>query len=1477
MHMGLYLHIISPWDSREVRHHPDGMLFCKPMRPTMNPPIWFWKDLCNEQLNATTIWDPDTNTLNDCFESLVVKCPVYTIFAIISAYYAGYKKKRVKRKPPFTHLLTIRFIITFLILLCPIINFTLKKIHHQTTFSLVTYITFAVTISSWTIHLIYMVILRKGVTIDCRGPWVMILAWFFTWIVAAFDIMDVVKKSLSTADPEQVFLFASCILQVCYLATLVPKGMGEVVDYCPLLTVNIDEEEVEGFLESFRQGETPVWSDLGVAMHGTSLLNRLTFRWVLPMMDKGAKLLLQMPEHLFELPHGVRTSFVHTKFWILYKDFELRRGINRVLIDAESDNLTAARVVRKPVSLLRVLLSCFGSEYFLLAIPKFLSDSLTFCSPLLLNAVVSYKQDNTELRWHGYAYVGAMFGTTLMIAFLSTQFQFWMNNLALKIRAVIVTAIYRKCLATNVSNMMKLNTGEIVNYMSTDTDRIMNFCPSFHQFWSLPLQIAVCIVLLYLQVGLACLTGIGFVVILIPINKWLANKIGKLSVSMMAQKDQRVKLMNEILCGMLTIKFFGWEKNFSERISEYRNAELGSLKVFTCLTLVNMLIMPLNAFPWVLNGLVEAWVSLRRIENLLQLPETNLDDYYSPGSGNAKLLMNADFDWNCESQTSSALNSSLHSLNFNLKQGQLIGIIGTVGSGKTSLLHAILAEMKKSRGIIELKEINEGFGYVPQEAWIQQGTIQSNILLGKRYEDSKYQEVLEACSLTEDLSIMPNGDETQVGDRGMTLSGGQKARISLARACYQDKQFYLLDDPLSAMDAHVAKHIFNKCIRQLLLGKTVVLCTHQVSYLQDADWIIVMKTGTILKQGPPSEILPSLPSSFIHLSSNDTSSTKPLNSDLSIMKELSAEEESILFPEDLIAEEEREIGTVKFQVYTAYVKAIGGFLAIVIFISMLCMQGTRNASDLWLAYWTAHGNESTLNTTILIRDPLSDWDWDFNKLFSIAREMPNINFYLKIYAIIVGCNSIFTLFRAFLFAYGGIQAATNIHKRLIHQLFQAPTSFFEKNPVGRILNRFSSDLYAIDDSLPFILNIFLAQFFGLIGTIIVTCYSLPWILLLVIPLIAVYLNIQNYYRHTSREIKRLSAVTLSPIYSHFSETLSGLTSIRAFRVETKFRKENEEYLERSQRVLFSSQAAGQWLSFCLQLIGVVLVTGVTLLVIVTPVSISLAGLAISYGLTITGYLGGVVTSFTETEKEMVNAERALEYINGIDTEKWKGTLNVPPDWPSHGCITFSRVYLQYREHLPYSLFGVSFRIEPGEKIGIVGRTGAGKSSLLKVLFRLVEIKKGEILIDDVNIQFVDLKKLRSSMAIIPQDPFLFSGTVKQNIDPEDVHTDAELLQALEQCHLGEIIQNLGGLRGNLILCIDEATASVDFETDALIHQTICQIFHDRTVLTIAHRIETIMYCDRILVMSNAQIEEFDSPNKLLANPESMFYKLANKL
>uniref|UniRef100_A0A8C5GMR4 ATP-binding cassette, sub-family C (CFTR/MRP), member 10 n=1 Tax=Gouania willdenowi TaxID=441366 RepID=A0A8C5GMR4_GOUWI len=1398
--------------------------------------------LCQtDEDNPLPLWK-DGN-ISPCLNQLVLGALPHACMAVFTACYLGLPRSSLlQTSPPCGW--TIRLVSTVLAACLYTADITLVGILQQKDMYL-DILADGCAIVAWLVHLSTISVLQRTVYRRTRGPPLLpllVLLLVPNLIITLMLYCDN-QDYLTLAEPLKlarlVLASGQILVLLAYLLAFTFPCVGDA-DSTPLATGDMVAEDGSGFV------------------------SRLFYLWLTPLLRLGQRGELDKPEDVYHLPQKLRTRVVCRHF----------------------------QQCLEACSLLRVLRKAFGLWYCMLGLLKVTVNMLSFAGPLLLNSLVNYMgKPGAPVSWGVWCVLG-LFASTLVCSLFRNVFVFEVSKVALSTRAALISVIYRKALRVSGCSLSVFTLGEVVNLMSTDTDRVVNFFNSFHELWSLPFQFAITLYLLYLQVGVAFLGGLGVALVLVPFNKFLASRILENNKHMLRCKDSRVKLMTEIIFGIRVIKLYTWESHFSQKVATCRREELSHLraikyldalcvytwaalpvlisiltfvtyvllgnqltaaKVFTTLALVGMLIIPLNAFPWVLNGILEAKVSLERIQRFLKLKNQNLQAHYENNTGMTVFLC--------------------------LMQRSLVVVVGKVGCGKSSLLAALTGELNRLSGVLYVGDRDAGFGLASQEPWIQHASVRDNILFGKDYNAGFYNAVIDACALTDDLNVLIKGDKTEVGENGVTLSGGQKARLALARAVYMDKDIYLLDDPLAAVDPDVAEHLMTKCIMGLLKKKTRILCTHRIEFADKADLVVLIDDGTIIKAGE-------------HMKRKEH--PQP---DLSLNDD----------PEQSGAEQ-KQVGGLAWRVYQTYWTAVGGFLAASILISLLLMQVSKNVSDWWLSHWVSelqHNGSSTMDcsSTAALGSPHLLLFSPGVQTFLSPEINSDVKFYLTVYGSIAAANTVFTALRAFLFAYGVVCAASSIHNRLLDRIMKATVTFFDTTPLGRILNRFSSDLYSIDDSLPFILNILLANIFGLLGMLVVISYGLPWVLLPLLPLVLLYYRTQHFYRHTSRELKRLCSLTLSPVYSHFSETLTGLGIIRASRSSARFEEEIAKRLDKNQRCLFLSNAAMQWLDIRLQLIGVVVVTGLGVIAVVehqfNSVDPGLVGLSLSYALSITSLLSGLIFSFTQTEMQLVSVERTEEYSTGLPTEPQHHNTQLPDAWPDQGMVEFRDVVLAYRDGLPNALDGVRLMIQPEEKIGIVGRTGSGKSTMILALFGLVELNQGQILLDHVDISSVGLAQLRSRLAVIPQDPFLFSGSVRENLDPCGRYPEPQLLDVVEQCHLSSVVSRIGGLdadvgeRGKFfssgqrqllclaralltqakILCIDEATASVDHKTDKLLQQTIREMFQDKTVLTIAHRINTIMDCDRVVVMHAGKVVEFDTPAALLRNIDSIFNTL----
>lgn len=1491
------------------------------------------------------VWQ--NGTLSPCFNHIICGALVHAVTAVLSACYLSVPRLGVPLRSRSVGWV-FRSVAALLLVFVFITDLGFVLVLHQRDVYL-NVLADGCGVIAWLVHLGAILSLQRSVYRRTRGPpFFLILAILpvpnivFTLIAYIQDgshlsnehLLQLGRFVLSVTRSALIFLYLLAFIFPCYTSQR-ESLLVNTDDGAPLIVPE------------------PAGGEM-VAEDGCSCLSRFLYLWLNVQLRRGQRGELERPCDVLQLPQRLRTKAVTQRFsqcWVRC----LNNRVPRTLEGNQQDGLyseiqpeaLSEETSHHDVRLFRVLHKAFGPRYYLLGVLKLMASLLAFAGPLLLSWLVGFMETEGAPLSRGVWCAVGLFSSTFLAAFLRNVFVFQVSKVALEARAAVVSTIYSKALRVSSSALARFTTGEVVNYMSTDTDRLVNFFNSFHEVWSLPFQFILALYLLYLQMGVAFLGGLGVAFLLVPLNKVLASRILENNKHMLTHKDSRVKLMTEVLFGIRVLKFYNWEQHIAEKITQSRKKELSHLKalkyldavcvytwaalpvvisiltfityvllgnsltaakVFTTLALVGMLILPLNAFPWVLNGTLEAKVSLDRIQLFLSLHDQDFGAYYSQVSPDDPLtaiqLTQADFSWkkpdpqsNSEVDDASPTQSPyLHNLNLSVKKGSLFVVVGKVGCGKSSLLAGITGELNRVGGIVHVQGREQGFGLVAQEPWIQHATVRDNILFGKDFDSGFYQAVLEACALTADLDVLPNGDQTEVGENGVTLSGGQKSRLALARAVYMDKDIYLLDDPLAAVDADVAHHLMQKCILGMLRSKTRILCTHRIEFVEKADLVVLMDNGTVVKTGTPQEVLSLVKD--VRMGSTNESKVKEkggAEQDEEPTNETDSEEGL-----RTIGEEQKQMGGLAWTVYKSYWKAVGGCMAVCVLLSLLFMQGSKNVSDWWLSHWIsnlkANGSElvsltaSPLSALVLLSaDTLA---FPLPVRDSFGNMSSELKFYMTVYGSLAVANTVFTAARAFLFAYGAIHAATVIHRRLLDSVLKMTVTFFDTTPLGRVLNRFSSDIYSIDDSLPFVLNILLANVFGLLGMLVVMSYGLPWVLLPLVPLGVLYYQTQRFYRHSSRELKRLCSLTLSPVYSHFSETLSGLTTVRASGHTARFEEENERRLDQNQRCVFISNAAMQWLDIRLQMIGVTVVTGISVIAVIQHQSGSvdpgMVGLALSYALSITNLLSGLIFSFAQTEMQLVSVERTEEYSTSIPLEPQHGKAELPASWPEHGRVEFDAAVLAYRPGLPNALDGVSFLVMPGERVGIVGRTGSGKSTLFLALFRMVELKQGCILLDGEDISQVGLSQLRSKLAIIPQDPFLFSSSVRENLDPCGRHLEHQLLDALEQCHLGDVVRRIGGLeaavgeRGkNLsvgqrqllclaralltdanVLCIDEATASVDHNTDMLLQKTIRERFKHKTVLTIAHRLNTIMDSDRVLVMHAGKVVEFDSPSAL---------------
>uniref|UniRef100_A0A673CJH5 ATP-binding cassette, sub-family C (CFTR/MRP), member 3 n=1 Tax=Sphaeramia orbicularis TaxID=375764 RepID=A0A673CJH5_9TELE len=1267
-------------------------------------------------------------------------------------------------------------------------------------------------------------------------------------------------------------------------------------------------------------------------------LSTITFWWFTSMAIKGYKMPLEAKD-LWSLNQR-DSSKVMVPRLLKEWDKEQAKQIPRAAGESSPEEvevlLSNQKASPRQPSFLRALIKAFGPYFLIGSAYKLLQDVITFVNPQLLRMLISFTKEQNAPAWWGYALAFLMFFTAfLQTLILHQHFQYCFVT-GMNVRTAVIGAIYRKALVITNAAKRASTVGEVVNLMSVDAQRFMDLTTFLNMLWSAPLQIMLALYFLWQNLGPSVLAGVAVMILLIPFNAVIAMKTRAYQVEQMQYKDARIKLMNEILNGIKVLKLYAWENSFKEKVLAIRQQELNVLrktaylgalstmawtsapflvalttfavyvtvdknnildaeKAFVSLSLFNILRFPLNMLPQVISSIVQASVSLKRIQGFLS------HDELDPNSVDRKntfsvTVVNGKFTWAKEDPP------VLHNINVMVPQGSLLAVVGHVGCGKSSLISALLGEMEKLEGEVSIRG---SVAYVPQQAWIQNATLRDNILFGKPFNEQKYRCVLEACALTPDLEVLPGGDMTEIGEKGINLSGGQRQRVSLARALYSDAEVYLLDDPLSAVDAHVSKHIFDNLIgpEGALKGKTRILVTHGISFLPQVDNIMVLVEGRVSEMGSYQELLKQngafaeflrnyslediieedeatgkaiLPPLVFYLINEIVKIENPRTRSVrrhGCSQRKHSEPQEKKKPQEvekLIQAETAETGKVSLEiVYLEYAKAVGPLLSVLICFLYGCQSAAAIGTNVWLSQWT---NDAATNQT-----------------------QERINLRVGVYAALGIMQNIFSM--------GNIGAARKLHLNLLANKLHTPQSFFDTTPIGRIINRFSKDIYVIDEALPATVLMFLGTFFVSLSTMIVIIYSTPIFAVVIAPLAFIYVFVQRFYVATSRQLKRLESVSRSPIYSHFSETITGSSVIRAYSRHSAFVLMSDMKVDENQKSYYPGIVSNRWLGVRIEFIGNCIVLFAALFAVTGKDNLDpgLVGLSVSYALQVTMSLNWMVRMTSDLENNIVAVERVKEYSETKTEAPWDIEDKKPhPDWPTMGNVEFHDYSVRYREGLDLVLKNINLSVKGGEKIGIVGRTGAGKSSMTLCLFRLLEAAGGEITIDDVKISEIGLHDLRSKLTIIPQEPVLFSGTLRMNLDPFDKYSDEDVWKAVEHSHLHKFVSNQpaqlqlecseGGenlsvgqrqlvclaralLRKTRILVLDEATAAIDLETDDLIQSTIRTQFEDCTVFTIAHRLNTIMDYTRVLVLDKGQIAEFDTPTNLISQ-KGIFYGMA---
>ncbi|KAG8438542.1 hypothetical protein GDO86_004924 [Hymenochirus boettgeri] len=1333
--------------------------------------------------------------------------------------------------------------------------------------------------------------------------------------------------------------------------------------------------------------------DLGVRfLHPfVNLLSKATYWWMNTLIISAHKRPIDL-KTIGKLPIAMRAL---TNYASLRDAYEEQR---KKLIERPHKN----------PSIWRAIYTAFGRPILLSSTFRYLADLLGFAGPLCISGIVQQlgmnntivEQNVTSTRINTVFFLSSskfiencyvlalllFLALILQRTFLQASYYVTIET-GINLRGGLLAMIYNKILRLSTSNMSmgEMTLGQINNLVAIETNQLMWFlflCPNL---WAMPVQIIMGVILLYKLLDVSALVGAAVIVLLAPIQYFIATKLAEIQKNTLDYSTERLKKTNEILKGIKLLKLYAWENIFCSSVEETRMKELRSLKTFALytslsifmnaaipitavlatfvthayvsqthltpanafasLSLFHILVTPLFLLSTVVRFAVKALVSVQKLNEFFTSDEIREDGFRNgesvlpfescrkhPGihsrAFNRKQPLRYQMD-KCDqkkrqvrmSDTEDAAikvnNGSfswgtglatLSNIDIQIPTGQLTMIVGQVGCGKSSLLLAILGEMQSLDGrVCWNNKSRNAVAYAGQKPWLLNATVEENITFGSSFNKQRYKAVIDACSLQLDIDLLPFGDQTEIGERGINLSGGQRQRICVARALYQHTNIVFLDDPFSALDIHLSDHLMQEGILKFLRDdkRTVVLVTHKLQYLPHADWIIAMKDGSVLREGTLKDIQNNDNELYEHwkalMNRQDQELEKDTDADQATMErktlrramysreaKVQAEEEE---EEEEEEDEEENINTalrlrtkMPWRTCWRYLTSGGFFLLFLMILSKLSKHSVIVAIDYWLASWTSetsnmsnmNGNSTNLNETNTTQ-----------------------NFYITGFTILSATGIILCLFASLTVELLGLTSAKNLHDNLLNKIILAPIRFFDTTPLGLILNRFSADTNIIDQHIPPTLESLTRSTLLCLSAIGVISYATPIFLVALIPLGIAFYFIQKYFRVASKDLQELDDNTQLPLLCHFSETAEGLTTIRAFKHEARFKQRMLELTDTNNMAYLFLSAANRWLEVRTDYLGACIVLTAAVFSITYGLNSGIVGLGLTYALTVTNYLNWVVRNLADLEVQIGAVKKVNSFLN-IESECYEGATDqqqVADDWPQNGEIKISDLCVRYESNLKPVLKHVKAYIKPGQKVGICGRTGSGKSSLSLAFFRMVDIFDGKIVIDGVDISQLPLQTLRSRLSIILQDPVLFSGSIRFNLDPECQCNDDRLWEALDIAQLKNLVKSLpGGLdamvteggenfsvgqrqlfclarafvRKSSILIMDEATASIDMATENILQKVVMTAFADRTVVTIAHRVSSILDADLVLVFSEGILIESDTAANLLANTDGLF-------
>ncbi|XP_064091164.1 LOW QUALITY PROTEIN: multidrug resistance-associated protein 1-like [Macrobrachium nipponense] len=1276
-----------------------------------------------------------------------------------------------------------------------------------------------------------------------------------------------------------------------------------------------------------------------------SFINQISFHWCSNLVLKGWKKPLVI-DNLWQLPRNCSSRYCLGLWNHACESFNTGTSINKnERLHCQEDKLPT----------LWIIVRAYFWPFMYANMLYLLSKVFVLFMPQMLSLLIDFASNKNEPTWHGFVYCGVLLLVSMLTTVIKNLFYYKDQIIMLQLKTSLMAAVYRKAMRLSTSARTRYTIGEITNLMSLDSQRVSDTVFFLNHVWGGPMIISIVLYLLWQILGPPVLAGVGILVLLVPVNSVIANKIKVFLLRKMKLQDKRIKMLTEIISGIKVLKLYAWEVAFEKRVELVRKEEIMSLvgrptleaavsfiwlttpylvalstfttyllvsdknildaqTVFVSISLYNIMQSPLQQLPSVLAQCIQAKVSLERLDNFFHASEVDcLAVQKDDSTTYAVAVKGGNFMWD----SGDCLDGwQLKSIDLEIGYGQLVAVVGPVGAGKSSLISALLGDINKRSGSVIM---NGKVSYIPQQPWLWSGSAKENIVWGSEPTKNWYTSVVMACALSEDFDTFVAGDQTEIGDKGVNLSGGQRQRVCIARAVACDADIILLDDSLSAVDSSVSRQIFKNVIgpQGLLKEKTRLFVTHSLSLLQEVDMIVVMQDGCIVEKGTYMQLLGD---EFSHYLIQNGSVSFSVGTEVSgqthralrappshqegqdkIGSEVRKEDtldivkgghSSFITPKRSQSDfnlgktitqiEDVNIGKVKWDVYLYYASSVGLVLSLIPPVVFSVAQAFQVGGNIWLSKWSDN-NSMNVGT-----NKLGSSRMGFLIGYSMFGLGQAVLYYIGSLSIWLGC----------------LRAGMHLHHKLLTSVLHLPMLFFDSNPVGRIMNRFNADIGALDTQLPSTISSSIACLTQVFATLLVIIGSNPIVAAVVIPIMMFYYSIHSVYIPTSRQLRRLQSVAKSPVFSHVIESLQGVVTIRAFGKVNVMQEELHKKQDNANRTSLANVACDRWLEFRLEFIGNMITFAAALFSVAMRDSLSpgIVGLSITYALNVTVTLNWLVRMSSAVAANIVCVERIKQYVDEPTESTFQSVEHhsASPWWPQCGFVAFKGYSTCYRPGLSDVLHDISFSVSPGEKVGIVGRTGAGKSSLTMALFRILEGNEGSIEIDGVNIATMSLHDLRSRLTVIPQEPVLFGGNLRVNLDPSNIYREEELWRALDLSHLGSFVRTMPNrldtvvdengsnlsigqkqlvclaralLRKSKILVLDEATAAVDLETDNLIQATIRSQFKDCTVLTVAHRLNTIMDCDRVMVLDQGQIAEFDSPSALLKSVDSLFYKM----